>query len=93
MPPTSHKILLQDMSKFKLEEKLVDLESLIIVKLLFLKIMDENYIGVKGSLERFRDFIHIDDVVTGWELCLLDKVKRNEIYNHTFNLYLNKYCI
>ena len=49
---------------------------------IFMKlVMDQNHIGVKGSLDRFRDFIHIDDVVTGWELCLLDKVKRNEIYN------------
>jgi len=44
-------------------------------------IKNNNYIGVKGSLDRFRDFIFIDDVVQGWELCLLNNDFPNEIYN------------
>ncbi len=35
----------------------------------------------KGRLDRFRDLIHIDDVVQGWERCLLDTEHRNQAYN------------
>ena len=49
---------------------------------IFLSLVKEkNYIGVQGSLDRFRDFIYIDDVVQGWERCLLDSSHPNEIYN------------
>ena len=49
---------------------------------IFMKlVMDQDYIGVKGSLERFRDFIYIEDVITGWELCLFDQKYNNQIYN------------
>ena len=37
-------------------------------------------IEVKGSLDRFRDLIHIDDVVEAWKLCL-EKNKTNQIFN------------
>ena len=49
---------------------------------IFMKmVMDRDYIGVKGSLDRFRDFIHIDDIVSGWIKCLEDNKYRNQIYN------------
>lgn len=49
---------------------------------IFLSLVKENnYIEVQGSLERFRDFVYIDDVVQGWELCLLNDNHPNEIYN------------
>ena len=40
-----------------------------------------DYIGVQGSLDRFRDFIYIDDVVQGWELCILNNNIPNQVYN------------
>lgn len=49
---------------------------------IFMKLMmDQNHIKVKGSLSRFRDFIHIDDVVEAWILCLNDSKYSNQIYN------------
>ena len=44
-------------------------------------VKNSNYIGVQGRLDRFRDFIFIDDVVQGWERCLLNTTYRNQIYN------------
>ncbi len=43
-------------------------------------IRNKNLIEVKGSLNRFRDLIHIDDVLEAWKLCL-DKNLPNEIFN------------
>ena len=49
---------------------------------IFLNIVRNNdYVGVKGSLDRFRDFIYIDDVVQGWERCLFNNEFPNQIYN------------
>lgn len=36
---------------------------------------------VKGSLCRFRDFIHIDDVVTAWTQCILTNLTVNQTIN------------
>lgn len=41
-----------------------------------------NYVGVKGSLERFRDFVYIDDVIQAWLLC----INNNHAVNHIFNV-------
>ena len=43
----------------------------------------KNYkvLPVKGSLERFRDLIYIDDVIDAWVLCLKDKKNYNQIFN------------
>jgi UDP-glucose 4-epimerase len=38
-------------------------------------------IQIKGSLDRFRDLIYIDDVIQGWDLCL-----HGTAYNRSFNL-------
>jgi len=38
-------------------------------------------IVVKGSLNRFRDFIFIDDVIKAWSLIIEDKKNVNKIYN------------
>jgi UDP-glucose 4-epimerase len=38
-------------------------------------------VQVKGSLARFRDLICIDDVIQGWERCLM-----SQAYNQAFNL-------
>ena len=49
---------------------------------IFLKLVkNNNYIGVKGSLDRFRDCVYIDDVVQGWERCLLNSNFPNQVYN------------
>jgi len=44
-------------------------------------VMKNDYVDIKGSLDRFRDFVYIDDVVDAWELCLLDKDNNNQIFN------------
>ena len=36
---------------------------------------------VKGSLDRFRDFIYIDDVVSGWMAVLDNPVSYGRVYN------------
>ena len=36
---------------------------------------------VKGSLNRFRDFVFIDDIIRAWVLIVEDKKHSNEIYN------------
>ena len=41
--------------------------------------LSSNKILVKGSLDRKRDFIHIDDVVNIWIRTI--KSKKNKIYN------------
>jgi UDP-glucose 4-epimerase len=38
-------------------------------------------VQVKGSLQRFRDLIYVDDVIQGWEKCLAGSA-----YNESFNL-------
>ncbi|MCZ6820881.1 MAG: NAD-dependent epimerase/dehydratase family protein [Calditrichaeota bacterium] len=49
---------------------------------IFLNLVKNNdYIPVKGRLDRFRDLIYIEDVVQGWEKCLLNDQHPNEIYN------------
>jgi len=49
---------------------------------IFLNIIrNGNYVGVQGSLDRFRDFIYIDDVLQGWERCLYNDQFPNEAYN------------
>lgn len=44
--------------------------------------LKNNFILVKGSLDRFRDFIYIDDVVNCW----LKAIELNELNNITVNL-------
>ena len=43
-------------------------------------LLKQNSVQVKGSLERFRDLIHVDDVIQGWDLCLFSD-KFNQSYN------------
>ena len=43
--------------------------------------LNTNSIEIKGSLERFRDFIHIDDVVKAISIILDEKVDLNNIFN------------
>jgi UDP-glucose 4-epimerase len=38
-------------------------------------------VQVKGTLDRFRDLIYIDDVIPGWDRCL-----HGDAYNQVFNL-------
>ncbi len=40
-----------------------------------------DYVSVKGRLDRFRDFAYIDDIVAGWEYCLMNGDHPNEVYN------------
>jgi UDP-glucose 4-epimerase len=44
-------------------------------------LLKQDEVEVKGSLERFRDLIFIDDVVQGWDKCL-----SGAAYNQSFNL-------
>jgi nucleoside-diphosphate-sugar epimerase len=44
-------------------------------------LLKQDVVQVKGSLERFRDLIHVDDVIQGWDLCL-----HSNIYNESYNL-------
>jgi len=44
-------------------------------------IRNNNKIAVKGSLNRFRDLIYIDDVINSIFLLIRDKKNLNEIYN------------
>ncbi len=43
--------------------------------------LKNNSVEVKGSLQRFRDFIYIDDVVDVWVKAALNDVKLNEVIN------------
>ena len=44
-------------------------------------LLNQDTVQVKGSLQRFRDLIHVDDVIQGWDLCL-----HSDIYNQSYNL-------
>ena len=44
-------------------------------------ILEGSPILVKGSLDRFRDFIYIDDVVDGWMLAFTESVAIGKTYN------------
>ncbi len=44
-------------------------------------LMKSDVVQIKGSLDRFRDLIYIDDVIQGWE-----RVLHGKEYNQTFNL-------
>lgn len=39
------------------------------------------YVLVKGSLDRFRDFVYIDDVVDGWLAAVDNPKSRGKVYN------------
>jgi UDP-glucose 4-epimerase len=43
-------------------------------------LLKQDSVQVKGSLDRFRDLIHVDDVTQGWDLCLFSN-KYNQSYN------------
>lgn len=44
-------------------------------------LLKQDKVQVKGSLQRFRDLIHVDDVIQGWDLCL-----HSNVYNQSYNL-------
>ena len=48
-------------------------------------LLQGDVIQIKGSLDRFRDLISIDDVIRGWDLCL-----HGTAYNQSFNLGTGK---
>lgn len=45
------------------------------------QLLKSNKIIIKGALNRFRDFIYIDDVVKILDLCAKKKITKNKIYN------------
>lgn len=52
---------------------------------IFTKLIKESTnIPVKGSLERFRDLVHIEDIISAWMLCIENKNFYNKIYNVGF---------
>lgn len=52
-----------------------------IVSIFLSYVREGNYIPVQGKLERFRDLVYIDDIVSAWLLCL-----KNNIPNQIFNI-------
>lgn len=44
-------------------------------------LLKQDTVQVKGRLDRFRDLIHVDDVIQGWDLCLF-----SDVYNESYNL-------
>ena len=51
------------------------------VSIYLAQIHEKDLVEVKGSLERYRDFIYIDDVVDAFESCLTGKGSEGEIIN------------
>ena len=47
-------------------------------------ILEQQHVGVMGSLDRFRDFVYIDDVINGWMCCINNSHDQNR--NQVFNL-------
>jgi len=43
-------------------------------------LLKSDTIDIKGSLDRFRDLVFIDDIISAWSLCL-EKGVRNKAYN------------
>ena len=43
-------------------------------------LINSDLINIKGSLDRFRDLIYIDDVIQGWDKCLFSD-KHNQAFN------------
>jgi UDP-glucose 4-epimerase len=44
-----------------------------VVGIFMSQLMNSPIVEVRGSLARFRDLVHIDDVVAGWEKCLFSE--------------------
>jgi len=51
------------------------------VSIYLAQIHEKDLVEVKGSLDRYRDFIYIDDVVDAFESCLTGKGSEGEIIN------------
>ena len=47
---------------------------------LYQALNNDDSIKVKGSLDRVRDFVHVKDIVSAFEICLSDKTNSN-IFN------------
>ena len=57
-----------------------------IVKIFLKQVSENNQINVKGSVDRFRDLVHVDDVVNAW----LISIDNDKINNKTFNVGTGK---
>ena len=42
---------------------------------------NQDVVNIKGSLDRFRDLVYIEDVLNAWELCVKDTKNFNQIFN------------
>jgi nucleoside-diphosphate-sugar epimerase len=42
---------------------------------------EQDVVQVRGSLNRFRDLVYIDDVLQAWERCLHSTTAYNQIFN------------
>lgn len=51
------------------------------VSIFLAQMLNNSHIHVKGSKERFRDFVYIDDVVDAFQRCLVFKETRGEVIN------------
>lgn len=56
-------------------------KSLGMINIFLTMALNTNFIEVKGSLDRFRDFIYIDDVVSAWYKIVLSNKTKNKTYN------------
>ncbi len=57
-----------------------------IVKIFLKQVKENNLINVKGSVKRFRDMVHVDDVVNAWIISIVN----DNIENKTFNVGTGK---
>ena len=57
-----------------------------IVKIFLKQVKENNQINVKGSVDRFRDLVHVDDVVNAW----LISIENDKINNKTLNVGTGK---
>lgn len=44
-------------------------------------VKSSNLIEVKGSLQRYRDFVYIEDVIQGWKACAYNDTQFNKVFN------------
>ena len=42
---------------------------------------NQNVVNIKGSLDRFRDLVYVEDVLDAWEMCAKDTKHFNQIFN------------
>ena len=52
-----------------------------VVDIFWERLAKDKYLALNGTLDRYRDFIYIDDVITAWQLIAENVDNPNQIYN------------